>query len=338
MRKYLFLFLFVTLSVYPFKTDAVSSICTDPKVYDLQLQISAPEGKADSPVTLEGKFKWLDNADNFCLTYSLRFDFGYITKSGGYDTLPKGEISFGQAGRDKYVSKTITVKPSDLFFSSILTDGYTITFKLKVENDAAVGGDLNTPTFPQTIKRYTINSKGTSGGLTSLVWACVAKDGVYACSPGNKSDLSDTPACKGLEKSAIRVENQNCGKPASSVTQSGVSGKYEFSVPNFIKGGPETILDLIKVILDWLIKIAIPIAVIMIIYGGLLFLYAGQKPELAKKGRAIVTYAVLGLAIIFIGGGFITLIQSALEAAGGAGNQINSNGSNANQEPIDGLQ
>lgn len=109
---------------------------------------------------------------------------------------------------------------------------------------------------------------------------------------------------------------------------SGQTSGYAFEVPNFIKGGPQTILDLIAVILDWLIKIAIPIAVIMIIYGGILFLFAGQSPALVTKGRKIVTYAMLGLAVIFIGGGFITLIQSALESAGGSPKQINTKPSN----------
>ena len=61
---------------------------------------------------------------------------------------------------------------------------------------------------------------------------------------------------------------------------------------------------------------AIPIAVAMIVYAGILFLTSQGDPGKITKARQVLTYAVIGLAIILIGSGFITLIQSILELGG----------------------
>lgn len=99
----------------------------------------------------------------------------------------------------------------------------------------------------------------------------------------------------------------------------GTTKTYDFSVPNPLAGGPDSVVGLLSIVIRWLMNIAIPIAVAMIIYGGILFLTAGGNPGNVKKGRMVITYAVIGLAIIFIGRGFITLIQSILKLGGTSG-------------------
>ena len=77
-------------------------------------------------------------------------------------------------------------------------------------------------------------------------------------------------------------------------------------------GGYETLIDLVKAIGRFLLQIAIPIAVIIIIWAGLLFLTSqGNKDQIAKAKKALL-YAGIGLVIILIGQGFVTLIQSIL--------------------------
>src|SRR3989338_936870 len=75
----------------------------------------------------------------------------------------------------------------------------------------------------------------------------------------------------------------------------------------------QTIYDLMNAILKFALEIGIPIAVVMIIYAGILFVTSRGNPSMITKARTILLYAVIGLAIILIGKGFLTLIQSILD-------------------------
>ena len=79
----------------------------------------------------------------------------------------------------------------------------------------------------------------------------------------------------------------------------------------------QTIFDLLTGILSFALTIGIPIAVGMIIYAGILFLTAGANPNAVGKAKSILLYAVIGLAIILIGKGFLTLIRSILDLGNG---------------------
>lgn len=85
---------------------------------------------------------------------------------------------------------------------------------------------------------------------------------------------------------------------------------YAVELPNPI--GIDTFGELVNVIGLWIFNLAIPIAVIVIIYAGILMLTAGGNPGKFQKGAKALWYAVLGLAIVFIGEGFVTLIESIL--------------------------
>ena len=63
--------------------------------------------------------------------------------------------------------------------------------------------------------------------------------------------------------------------------------------------------------------LAIPVAVIIIIWIGVQFLTANGNPEKISKARTALLWTVIGLAIIFIGGGFITLIKDILNLKNG---------------------
>ena len=79
----------------------------------------------------------------------------------------------------------------------------------------------------------------------------------------------------------------------------------------------QTISDLLDGILIYVRWIGIPIAVGMIVYSGILFLGAGANPNLVTKARTILIYAIIGLVVILIGKGFLTLIQSILALSKG---------------------
>lgn len=93
-------------------------------------------------------------------------------------------------------------------------------------------------------------------------------------------------------------------------TDCGGGGGSSTVLPNPI--GIDTFGELVRVIGLWIFNLAIPIAVIVIIYAGILMLTAGGNPGKFQKGAKALWYAVLGLAIVFIGEGFVTLIESIL--------------------------
>jgi hypothetical protein len=85
---------------------------------------------------------------------------------------------------------------------------------------------------------------------------------------------------------------------------------YPFIAPNPLQ--TDNIIDLISAIAGWLFVIAIPVAVGVIIWAGLIFVISRGDQGKITQARKMLLYAVIGLAIIFIGQGFITLIQDIL--------------------------
>lgn len=156
------------------------------------------------------------------------------------------------------------------------------------------------------------------GGSVSSTYACVADDGKYACSPANNPTCSDVPnnACQGKTCGALSDSNK-CGQVATAPVSpipspsAGPGGTTRnFDIPNPI--GINTFQELVNVIGRWIFNLAIPIAVIIIIYAGVLMLTSGGDPGRFKKGMSALKYAVIGLAIVLIGKGFVSLIKSIL--------------------------
>lgn len=70
--------------------------------------------------------------------------------------------------------------------------------------------------------------------------------------------------------------------------------------------------DVVNNVAKGLLGVAIPIAVLMYIYAGVLYITAGAKPQNVQKAKNVLLYTSIGLAIILIGGGFVDLIISIL--------------------------
>ncbi|MFH1769881.1 MAG: hypothetical protein ABH833_04445 [Parcubacteria group bacterium] len=83
-----------------------------------------------------------------------------------------------------------------------------------------------------------------------------------------------------------------------------------FSIPNPL--GADDFGEFIELLSSALLKLAIPIAIALILYSGVLFIISQGVPEKITKARNTLTYTLLGLAIVLIGRGFVSLIQSIL--------------------------
>ena len=84
------------------------------------------------------------------------------------------------------------------------------------------------------------------------------------------------------------------------------------SIVNPFSGQINTFDDLLKAIINFLYYLVGPVVVIMIIASGLMFLFGRGEPNKVSTAKRILLWAVVGLAIILIGRGFIELLKSII--------------------------
>ena len=72
----------------------------------------------------------------------------------------------------------------------------------------------------------------------------------------------------------------------------------------------KTVEEILNSVVNWLLVIAAPIAVIMTIWAGYLFMTGGDNEERIKKARSTLMYVVIGIVILIISKGIITLVRS----------------------------
>lgn len=75
----------------------------------------------------------------------------------------------------------------------------------------------------------------------------------------------------------------------------------------------EDLIGFVNTIGAWFYKLGIPMAVIVIIFAGAMMMLSQGNPEVIKRSRKMLTYAMIGLAVLLIGRGFFTLIKSIIE-------------------------
>lgn len=85
-----------------------------------------------------------------------------------------------------------------------------------------------------------------------------------------------------------------------------------FQIENPI--GASTLEDIINVISSRILEIVIPIAVVMYVVAGVNLLLAAGRAEYVTRAKSIFKYTTYGLLVIFIGGGFVELIKSVINA------------------------
>jgi len=89
-----------------------------------------------------------------------------------------------------------------------------------------------------------------------------------------------------------------------------VDAQVATSTPLANPSGINNLPDLLGKIVQWLLIILAPILTIIIILGGIQMLTARDDEGQFKKGKATVTYAAIGAAIILVANGVILVIKS----------------------------
>ncbi len=101
----------------------------------------------------------------------------------------------------------------------------------------------------------------------------------------------------------------NTGGPTGGNTGGG-SDTTTISFPSPI--GCADLLCVVQRVISLLYWVAIPVAVIMILYGGFKIMLAGGDPKKFSDGKKIILYAVIGLAIVLVSGGVVAIVKSVL--------------------------
>ncbi len=70
--------------------------------------------------------------------------------------------------------------------------------------------------------------------------------------------------------------------------------------------------ELIEDIIEWLVSIGMVIAVVMIVYSGFLFMVSGGSEEKVTKAKRTLIWSLIGLAVLLVGRGWISIIQELL--------------------------
>jgi len=74
----------------------------------------------------------------------------------------------------------------------------------------------------------------------------------------------------------------------------------------------ESFIDLVDIITNFIFWVGIAIGPLMIIIGGFYFLTAAGSEEKIRTAKNIILYTVIGLAIILLAKGLVSVIKSAL--------------------------
>src|SRR3989344_736717 len=242
----------------------------------------------------------LSNRDCGPIENNLRWVISRKIGNGPFGAFQSGEVPLNSF-IDNF-SKALSF-PKPLF--SVPT-GINWTFSAKIYCGVAIPSIISTSSdVPVTV------SGGSTGGGTQMIYGCVANDSKFACSPSNISTCADAPACTG--KTCVEIDRARCGQSSSTTPITGGSDQpLSWRITNPLVGNPQNVLEAVLLIINWLANIAGSLIVIMIIYGGVKFLLSRGNPGEVGKAKTILTWALIGMAVVLIGKGFVFIVDGIL--------------------------
>lgn len=161
----------------------------------------------------------------------------------------------------------------------------------------------------------------TFTGLSSQkepFWQSVFVKKVLAANDDIDKGVAEVCNTKGCDTTQLDAPKAKAGEEKKDGGEKdGEEGKlsysaFKFKLENPFKAEAENIFDVLGIIATFIFQLGVPVAVIIIIYSGILYLVAGGRPAVVQKATRGLVYSLLGLAILLIGKGFVSLIQSIL--------------------------
>jgi hypothetical protein len=152
---------------------------------------------------------------------------------------------------------------------------------------------------------FTGSSQSFTAGQSQLQWNWT----IPATNPcGTAAGLT----VRGVIGTSERTTQFSITSSSTGGNPNGISQSADYSLPNIL--GVADVSGVINLIAQWIFNISIPIVVGLIIYAGLKFILARGESGKVSEAKKILQMALLGLAIILIGRGFVSLITSILSA------------------------
>ncbi|RJQ13745.1 hypothetical protein C4553_02530 [Candidatus Parcubacteria bacterium] len=105
--------------------------------------------------------------------------------------------------------------------------------------------------------------------------------------------------------------------PAVALAQAQPPSQVSVTIPNPLcpSGQPNCQLgipDVVNNIIDFLLFIGLPLATLVVLWAGFLYLTAGGNPEKIKTANKALLWAIVGIIILMISKGIVLLIQSII--------------------------
>lgn len=162
----------------------------------------------------------------------------------------------------------------------------------------------------------TVNVAWISGGTTSCE---IRRKPTSVIATGTSGNVNDTPKdnptiyqlkCAGgfsLDSETLTV---NPAPPPTYPPTYPPSGSTSFTLQNPLQ--TNDLLGLIQKIIDGMINLAVPIAAALVVWAGILYMFAGVDPSKVKQATSALTYVVIGFGIMLIAKGVVSIVQDAL--------------------------
>jgi len=77
-------------------------------------------------------------------------------------------------------------------------------------------------------------------------------------------------------------------------------------------GAQSTFWDIFGKIIDFLFKLSLPIAVLMIITAAFFFLTSAGDPEKVRRARRLIVWTLVGVVIIFLSKAIVNMLLEAI--------------------------
>ncbi|MBU2544991.1 pilin [Patescibacteria group bacterium] len=76
--------------------------------------------------------------------------------------------------------------------------------------------------------------------------------------------------------------------------------------------GEDTIIDLIRNIINFIFRLSLPIGALMIVIAGYYFMTSNGDPEKIKKGKDTIIWTLVGILVIFLSLAIIDGLKNAI--------------------------
>ena len=316
---------------------AIASECQDPSKYDVVFDINPKSVGINSSFTVSARFRWKDSSQT-CLDTPLVFDLSAEWIKPPWRARDIKEFPFSHqklvVNQWENLEEKIPVQSLYSNFSEA-APGQMVKVKLLIEG--TIGNNLySAPT--STVPEVQLIIVGDDASEKSCAYAdakgknfCIPNTKAYA----DKGDCAHAPVAapdtampldNGCVKySCYTVSTTQCGLSASGanaptapdgdINVKGLDFGFKINPPN----SWTNISDMLASLANFVFQLGTMLAVILIVYNGFLYMTSGGDVSKTKKARMGIFYSVLGLGVLIIGKGFVSLIMSLIDALGKSG-------------------